>query len=78
MKFSDSDTRTLENVERGKFHIKIPANFTTLLADKKGENIHSALLQGLYSEKKRLVFSRRVEKTSRRLEQRVTQRTLPY
>ena len=45
VKCSDSETQTLENVARGKFHQNFTRNFTTPLAEKNGENVHCALLQ---------------------------------
>ena len=50
MKLSVSDPQTLENVARGKFHQNLTPNFTTPLAEKNGENFHSALLHGSCSE----------------------------
>ena len=38
--------KTLENPARGEFHLNFTANFTTPLAEKKGEHVHSAHLQG--------------------------------
>ena len=41
-----SDTQTLENIA----HQNFTPNFTTPFAEKNGENVHSALLQGSCSE----------------------------
>ena len=51
VRFSDSDTQTLENAARGKIHQNFAANFTTPLAEKNGESFHSTLLQAFCSDK---------------------------